>query len=107
MTLERAGRSNHGLSAASRQVVQLSVDACRLRPATPAELAAAAALGVVMLVGGQALRMLGILSAARRRSGSVHVKRLDLLALFAWVFLREPLGLQEVDGVAPGFAVLR
>ena len=57
-----------------------------------------------MLVGGQALKTIGIpLLPAGVAAVSAPTAPI-FLALFAELFLREPLGLQQVDGVAQGFA---
>lgn len=76
------------------------------RPADRSELANAAGLGVTMLVGSQSVAIIGthLLSAG---VASVFGSAAPIfLALFAWIALREPLGLRQACGIALGFTGL-
>ncbi|CAN7605785.1 DMT family transporter [Neorhizobium sp. LjRoot104] len=76
------------------------------RPPGLSELANAAGLGVVMLVGSQSATIIGthLLPAG---VASVFGSAAPLfLALFSWIALREPLGLRQVCGVGLGFTGL-
>ncbi len=76
------------------------------RPPGLSELANAAELGVVMLVGSQSVAIIGthLLPAG---VASVFGSAAPLfLALFAWIALREPLGSWQVCGVGLGFTGL-
>jgi len=78
----------------------------RSRPARVAELASAAALGVVTLVGGQALCMVGTHLLPAGVASVFGSASPIFLAIFASAILREPLGLSQACGVGLGFVEL-
>ena len=74
----------------------------RLHPASARELAGAAVLGPVMLIGSQTMAIWGThflpAGAASVFGSSAPV----FLALFAWLFLGQPLGGRQLAGIASG-----
>ena len=91
---------------AAALVLPLALWWMRSRSVRARELAAAAALGLVMLIGSQTLGIPGthLLPAG---VASVFGSAAPLfLALFAWAVLREPLGWRRLCGVGLGFAGL-
>lgn len=91
---------------AAAVVFPLALWRFRLRPACMDELLGAAALGVVMLAGGQALGMLGTHVLPAGVASVFGSSAPIFLALFAWAVLREPLSLGQVSGVGLGFVGL-
>lgn len=87
-------------------VVPVALWRVRARSAAPSELAAAARLGLVMLVGGQTLGILGTHLLPAGVAAVFGSAAPIFLALFAWAVLREPLGAGQVCGVGLGFAGL-
>ena len=83
-------------------VLPLAVWRWRSRSARASELAAAAGLGLVMLVGGQTLGMLGTHLLPAGVASVFGSAAPIFLALFAWVVLREPLGMGQVCGIGLG-----
>lgn len=78
----------------------------RSRPAHRSELAAAAGLGLVMLVGSQTLALLGTHLLPAGVASVFGSTAPIFLALFTWGILRKPLGVRQVCGIALGFAGL-
>jgi len=78
----------------------------RLRPARGSELASAAALGLVMLVGSQTVALLGTHLLPAGVASVFGSSAPIFLALFSWAIMRKPLGVHEVCGIALGFAGL-
>ncbi len=78
----------------------------RSRPARTSELAAAAGLGLVMLVGGQSLGMFGTHLLPAGVASVFGSSAPIFIALSAWAVLRQPLGLKQAYGVGLGFAGL-
>lgn len=76
------------------------------RPAHVSELAGAAGLGLVMLVGSQTLALLGTHLLPAGVASVFGSAAPIFLALFTWGILREPLGLRQVCGIGLGFAGL-
>jgi len=76
------------------------------RPAGRWELANAAGLGVTMLVGSQSLAIIGTHLLPAGVASVFGSAAPIFLALFAWIALREPLGVRQVCGIALGFTGL-
>lgn len=76
------------------------------RPADLSELANAAGLGVTMLVGSQSVAIIGTHLLPAGVASVFGSAAPIFLALFAWIALREPLGLRQVCGIALGFTGL-
>lgn len=91
---------------ATALVLPLAAWRWRSRPARVAELASAAALGVVMLAGGQALDMVGTHLLPAGVASVFGSTSPIFLAIFASAILREPLGLSRACGVGLGFVGL-
>ena len=91
---------------AAAVILPLAVWRWRSRPARASELAAAAGLGLVMLIGSQSLGMLGTHLLPAGVASVFGSAAPIFLALFAWAILREPLGVREICGVGLGFAGL-
>ena len=87
-------------------VLPLALWRLRARPTCASELAAAAGLGLTMLVGGQTLGILGTHLLPAGVAWVFGSAAPIFLALFAWGVLREPLALAQVCGVGLGFAGL-
>ena len=87
-------------------VLPLALLRLRSRPARTSELAAAAGLGLVMLVGGQSLGMFGTHLLPAGVASVFGSSAPIFLALFAWAVLRQPLGSRQACGVGLGFAGL-
>ncbi len=76
------------------------------RQADLLELANAAGLGVTMLVGSQSVAIIGTHLLPPGVASVFGSAAPIFLALFAWIALREPLGLRQVCGIALGFTGL-
>lgn len=76
------------------------------RPASLSELANAAGLGVTMLACSQSVAIIGTHLLPAGVASVFGSAAPIFLALFAWVALREPLGVRQVCGIALGFAGL-
>ena len=91
---------------AAALVLPVALWRLRSQPVRASELAAAAGLGLVMLIGGQTLGILGTHLLPAGVASVFGSAAPIFLALFVWAVLREPLGLIEVCGVGLGFAGL-
>ncbi len=91
---------------AAAVVLPLALWRMRSRPARISELAGAAGLGVVMLVGSQSIGIVGTHLLPAGVASVFGSAAPIFLSLFAWTVLREPLGPGQVCGVALGFAGL-
>ena len=78
----------------------------RSRPARASELAAAAGLGLVMLIGSQTLGILGTHLLPAGVASVFGSAAPIFLALFSWAILRNPLGGKQLCGVGLGLAGL-
>ncbi len=78
----------------------------RRRPASIRELAGAALLGPVMLIGSQTMAIWGTHFLPAGVASVFGSAAPVFLALFAWVFLRELPGRRQVAGIALGLAGL-
>lgn len=87
-------------------VLPIALWRMRSRPGRASELAAAAGLGLVMLIGSQTLGILGTHLLPAGVASVFGSAAPIFLALFAWAVLREPLGVRQVCGVGLGFAGL-
>ncbi|WP_285404865.1 EamA family transporter [Luteibacter sp. ME-Dv--P-043b] len=93
-----------GLAAAL--ILPLALWRWRLRPAHASELASAAGLGLVMLLGSQTLALMGTHLLPAGVASVFGSSAPIFLALFSWAILRKPLGRREVCGIALGFTGL-
>lgn len=87
-------------------ILPLAMWRWRLRPASGSELASAAGLGLVMLIGSQTLALMGTHLLPAGVASVFGSSAPIFLALFSWAILREPLEVREVCGIALGFAGL-
>ena len=76
------------------------------RPVGLSEMTNAAGLGVTMLVGSQSVAIIGTHLLPAGVASVFGSAAPIFLALFAWIALREPLGLRQVCGIALGFTGL-
>ena len=93
-------------SISAAVVLPLALWRLRSRPARTSELAAAAGLGLVMLVGGQSLGMFGTHLLPAGVASVFGSSAPIFIALFAWAVLRQPLDLRQACGVGLGFTGL-
>lgn len=87
-------------------ILPLALWRWRLRPVHGSELASAAGLGLVMLIGSQTLALMGTHLLPAGVASVFGSSAPIFLALFSWAILREPLGVREVCGITLGFAGL-
>ena len=87
-------------------VLPLALWRLRSRPAHASELAAAAGLGLVMLIGSQTLGISGTHLLPAGVASVFGSAAPIFLALFSWAILRKPLGGKQICGVGLGFAGL-
>jgi drug/metabolite transporter (DMT)-like permease len=91
---------------AAALVLPLAAWRWRSRPARIAEVGSAAALGVVMLAGGQTLGMVGTHLLPAGVASVFGSASPIFLAIFAWAIMGEPLRFSQACGVGLGFVGL-